>query len=201
MNNESRSRRLYVAITGASGAIYAKRLLETIPTSYDKIYLTASEHSKSILRDELGVVELDDLVPEGQGRKFMLLDPNEIGAPPASGSHRYDGMVIVPCSMGTVGRIAAGVSDDLITRAADVCLKERKKLILVVRESPFSLIHLENLTALARAGATVLPASPAFYHKPQRIDGLVDFVVDRILQHLGLETRLITGWQGTGNEK
>jgi 4-hydroxy-3-polyprenylbenzoate decarboxylase len=188
-------RRLFVAITGASGAIYAKRLLEAVSESYDRIYLTASENSSSILRDELGVVEIDDLIPEGRGDRFMLLDPNEIGAPPASGSHQYDGMVIIPCSMGTAGRIAAGVSDDLVTRAADVCLKERRRLILVVREAPLSLIHLENLTTLARAGATILPACPAFYHGPETVWDLVDFVVDRVLQHLGLDVRLVGGWR------
>jgi len=185
-------KRLFVAITGASGAVYAKRLLDSLIGRYDRVYLTASEHSLSILKDELGVIELDDLVPEGH---FMILDLNELGAPPASGSHNYDGMVIVPCSMGTAGRIAAGISDDLITRAADVCLKEGRKLILVTREMPYSLIHLENLTTLARAGATIMPASPAFYHKPEKVADLVDFVVDRILQHLGIESRLVDGWR------
>lgn len=191
-------KRLFVAITGASGAIYAKRLLDSLIGRYDRVYLTASEHSISILRDELGIIELDDLVPEGH---FMILDPNEVSAAPASGSHGCDGMVIVPCSMGTVGRIASGVSDDLITRAADVCLKEGRKLILVTREMPYSLIHLENLTTLARAGATVMPASPAFYHNPEKVADLVDFVVDRILRHLGIESRLVGGWrenQGLG---
>ncbi|MEN6371274.1 MAG: UbiX family flavin prenyltransferase [Armatimonadota bacterium] len=185
-------KRLFVAITGASGAIYAKRLLETLTGHYDRVYVTASEHSLSILKDELGIIELDDLLPNGN---FTLLDPNEIGAPPASGSHSCDGMVIVPCSMGAVGRIAAGISNDLITRAADVCLKERRKLILVTRETPLSLIHLENMATLTRAGATIMPASPAFYHNPEKVDDLVDFVVDRILQHLELETRLVNGWQ------
>lgn len=189
------AKRLFVAISGASGAIYAKRFLEGVAEGYDRVYLTASENSGSILRDELGLVELDDIIPEGQGSRFMLLDPSDIGAPPASGSHDCDGMVIVPCSMGTVGRIAAGISNDLVTRAADVCLKERRKLIIVVRETPFSLIHLENLTTLARAGATILPAAPAFYHNPKSVDDLVDFVADRILRQLGIENRLMDGWK------
>jgi 4-hydroxy-3-polyprenylbenzoate decarboxylase len=189
------NKRLFVAITGASGSVYAKRLLEAVSGSYDRIYVTASEHSIPILQDELGIVEIDDLIPKGQGNKFMLLDPSEMDAPPASGSHQYDGMVVIPCSMGTVGRIAAGVSSDLITRAADVCLKEHRKLILVVRETPLSLIHLENLITIARAGATILPATPAFYHGPKKVEDLVDFVVDRILQHLGLEVRLMDGWR------
>lgn len=188
-------KRLFVAITGASGSIYAKRLLDAIAGQYDRIYLTASENSVSIVRDELGVIDLEDLIPEGCGSRFMLLDPNDLYAPPSSGSHDYEGMVIIPCSVGTVGRIAAGVSTDLVTRAADVCLKERRRLILVVRETPLSLIHLENLTLLARVGATVLPASPAFYHGPQEIEDLVDFVVDRVLRQLEIAERLVRGWK------
>lgn len=191
----SDERRIFIAITGASGAVYAKRLLEVISDSYDIIYVAASENSLSILQDELGIIELPDLLPKGKESRFVFLGPHEIGAPPASGSHQYDGMVIVPCSMGTAGRIAAGISDDLITRAADVCLKERRKLIMVARETPLSLIHLENLTTLTRAGATIMPACPAFYHKPEKVGDLVDFVVDRILQHLGLDTKLVNGWQ------
>jgi 4-hydroxy-3-polyprenylbenzoate decarboxylase len=109
-------------------------------------------------------------------------------------------MVIVPCSMGTAGRIANGVSDDLVSRAADVCLKERRKLILVVRETPMSLVHLRNLTALAEAGATVLPASPSFYYKPQTLEAVADTVVARILQQLGIEQELTPQWQFTDKE-
>lgn len=188
-------KRLFVAVTGASGSIYAKRLIECIGEQYDKVYLTASERSAVVLRDELGVSGLDELIPEEHRSKWTLLDPNDLGAPPSSGSHRCDGMVIVPCSMGTIGRIAAGVSNDLITRAADVCLKERRKLIIVAREMPFSLIHLENMAALTRAGATIFPACPSFYRKPETIDDLVDSVIDRLLDHLGLECRLVDGWK------
>ena len=188
-------KRLVVAITGASGAIYAKRLLECIARFYDRVYLTASENSVSIMQAELGVLEIDDIIPEGQGRRFMILDPDDLYAPPSSGSHDIEGMIIVPCSMGTAGRIAAGISTDLVTRAADVCLKEGRKLILVVRETPFSLIHLENLTALARAGAIILPACPAFYHSPENVSDLADFVVDRILRHIGVDIRLVEGWK------
>jgi 4-hydroxy-3-polyprenylbenzoate decarboxylase len=188
-------KRVFIAITGASGAVYAKRLIESVGEHYDRVYLAASEHSGSILREELGVVGLEDLIPAAQQSKFMLLDANDLSAPPSSGSHRCDGMVIVPCSMGTVGRIAAGVSNDLITRAADVCLKERRKLIIVAREMPYSLIHLENMTALTRAGATIFPACPSFYRKPETIDDLVDSVIDRVLDHLGLDARLVDGWR------
>lgn len=135
-----------------------------------------------------------DLVPDSATSKFRLLDPADMTAPPASGSHDYEGLVIVPCSMGVVGRIASGVSNDLVTRAADVCLKERRKLVLVVRETPFNLVHLRNLTALSEAGAIVLPAAPAFYNKPRSISDLVDFVADRIFRVLGTDCRLMQGW-------
>jgi len=183
-----------VAISGASGAIYARRLLEILPRTYKTIYLSASENALGIIRDELGSQDLADLVPRSGNECFRTVDSNDLNAPPASGSHEYDGLVVIPCSMGVVGRIASGVSTDLTTRAADVCLKERRKLILVVRETPFNLIHLRNMTALAEAGATILPASPAFYSRPDSVDDLVDFVVDRVLKSLGIKTRLIEGW-------
>ena len=130
--------------------------------------------------------------------------PRDYYTPPASGSYVHDGMVIVPCSMGTVGRIASGVSDDLITRAADVCLKENRRLVIVPRETPLNLIHLRNLTTLAEAGATILPAMPSFYHDPKTIEDLVDTVVSRILQNLGLPQTLTKPWQaeedGTASE-
>lgn len=180
-----------VAISGASGAIYAKRLLEVLPQAYDTIYLSASDNAVSIMLDEIGINSLSEICC---GDAYQILDSGDLTAPPASGSHDYDGLVVIPCSMGVVGRIASGVSNDLVTRAADVCLKERRKLVLVVRETPFSLIHLRNMTALTEAGAVVLPAAPAFYNKPQSIDNLVDFVVDRVLQSLGLDIRLTKGW-------
>jgi 4-hydroxy-3-polyprenylbenzoate decarboxylase len=126
---------------------------------------------------------------------ISLVDRKDYFSPPASGSFRHDGMVIVPCSMGTAGRIAHGISDDLVTRAADVCLKERRRLILVVREMPWSLVHLRNLTQVAEAGATILPASPAFYYRPQTVEELVDTVVARILQQLGIEQKVVPQWQ------
>jgi flavin prenyltransferase len=187
-------RRIMIAISGASGAVYARRLLEVLPQCYDTVYLTASDNALSIMRDEIGVSDLTALIPAGMEGKFSLLDPCDLGAPPASGSHEYGGLVAVPCSMGLVGRIASGVSNDLVTRAADVCLKERRKVILVVRETPLSLIHLRNMTALTEAGAVILPAAPAFYNRPEGIDDLVDYVVDRVLSALGLDIRLMKGW-------
>jgi 4-hydroxy-3-polyprenylbenzoate decarboxylase len=140
-------------------------------------------------------VEADQLAGGRGACSVRILEPNDMFTPPASGSYRHDGMVIAPCSMGTAGRIASGVSDDLITRAADVCLKERRPLILVARETPLSLIHLRNLTALTEAGATIMPACPAFYHGPATIEDLVDTVVVRVLRHLGLPCPGAREWQ------
>lgn len=186
--------RIMVAISGASGAVYAQRLLEILPESFETIYLTASENAKDIMREEVDADDVFDLVPASAAQRFHVMESSDMSAPVASGSHDYDGLVVIPCSMGVVGRIASGVSNDLVTRAADVCLKERRKLILVVRETPFSLIHLRNMTALTEAGATILPAAPAFYNKPESIDDLVDFVVDRVLRSLGVHSHLMKGW-------
>lgn len=183
-----------VAVSGASGMLYTQRLLQVIPSVYDTVYLTASTNAQAIIRQELDFAGLNDLIPEQSRDKFTVYDPADMFAPTASGSHDYDGMVIIPCSMGVVGRIASGVSSDLVTRSADVCLKERRKLVLVVRETPLSLVHLRNLTALAEAGATILPAAPAFYSKPESITDLADFIVDRVLRALGTDMHLIQGW-------
>lgn len=188
------SHRIMVAISGASGAVYAQGLLEVLPQAYETIYVTASENAKDIMREEVDADDIYDLVPASAAHHFHVLEPTDMSAPVASGSHDYDGLVVIPCSMGVVGRIASGVSNDLVTRAADVCLKERRKLVLVVRETPLSLIHLRNMTALTEAGATILPAAPAFYGKPATIDDLVDFVIDRVLRSLDVETRLMKGW-------
>lgn len=131
--------------------------------------------------------------------RMMLLQDKDYFTPPASGSFVHEGMVIVPCSMGTAGRIANGISNDLITRSADVCLKEGRKLILVPREMPWNLIHLRNMTQLAEAGATILPASPAWYSKPKSLEDLADTVVARILQNLGVPQTLIKPWMEDGS--
>jgi len=189
-------RRLLIAITGASGAVYAKRFIETAARGFDRIYLTASENALAIMRDEIGLSRLEDAVPAEYADRFTIYDSADVSALPCSGSHVYEGAVIIPCSMGTVGRIAAGVSNDLVTRAADVCLKERRKLVLVTRETPFSLVHLENLTLLARSGALVLPACPAFYNRPKSVAELVDFIVDRALAQFGITSGLAEPWSG-----
>jgi 4-hydroxy-3-polyprenylbenzoate decarboxylase len=192
--------RLLVAITGASGAPYAVRFLELAAHQFREIYVMLTDQAIQVIALETGrklnpaALSAEDLLGfPCPGMQFP--DRKNYFTPPASGSFRHAGMVIVPCSMGTVGRIAAGISDDLITRAADVCLKERRKLILVPRETPWNLIHLRNMTQLAEAGATILPAAPGFYHQPQSIDDLVDHVVARILQQLGVEQGLVPEWQ------
>lgn len=192
--------RLVVAITGASGAPYALRFLQEATRHYQEIYVALSDQAYQVIGVETG----RGITPQNISTKSLLgfesdvirfVDKKDYFSPPASGSFRHDGMVIVPCSMGTAARIAHGISDDLITRAADVCLKERRPLILVPRETPWNLVHLRNMTQLAEAGATILPAAPGFYHKPQSLDDLVDFIVARILQQLGIEQKLTSQWQ------
>ncbi len=194
------TRRLVVAITGASGAPYAIRFLEEASRHYEEIYLTLSDQALQVISLETGrAVNASNLSAEtllGHScPSLRFVNKKDYFSPPASGSFRHDGMVIVPCSMGTAGRIANGISDDLVTRAADVCLKERRKLILVPREMPWNLIHLRNMMQLAEAGAIILPACPGFYHRPQTIDDLVNHVVGRILQQLGIEQTLVPQWQ------
>jgi len=195
----SRTRRLVVGVTGASGAIYAQRFLAQAARHFDDIYVTLSRQAVQVAGTELGIslnpAALD--VEKWLGcsaPQIQLLDSNDYYTPPASGSFGHDGMVIVPCSMGTAGRIAHGISNDLVTRAADVCLKERRPLILVPREMPWNLIMLRNMTQLAEAGATILPASPAWYHQPKSLEDLADTVVARILQQLGVEQDLVRPW-------
>jgi len=197
---EGSTGRLIVAITGASGAPYALRFLQEAVRHYREIYVALSDQALQVIGVETGRgitahnLSEESLIGSNTG-VLRFVNKRDYFSPPASGSFRHDGMVIVPCSMGTAARIAHGTSDDLVTRAADVCLKERRRLILVPRETPWNLIHLRNMTLLAEAGATILPAAPGFYHKPQTIDDLVDFLVARILQQLGIDQKLMPQWQ------
>jgi 4-hydroxy-3-polyprenylbenzoate decarboxylase len=200
----SETGRLIVAMTGASGAIYGIRFLEQAARHYETIYLAVSEQALQVINTELGrpVTSCPLSSQTLLGAHYdniVFLDRRDYFSPPASGSFRHDGMVIIPCSMGTAGRIAHGISDDLVARAADVCLKEHRRLILVIRETPWSLIHLRNLTRLAEAGATVLPASPSFYYRPTTIEALVDTVIARVLQQLGIAQEVMPQWQFTEN--
>lgn len=197
------SRALTVAITGGSGSLYAVRFLARAVRYFDPLYLTLSEPALRVAREELGIdLHLDAFRPEQllpnlpEAGRIRYYGKTDFDAPFASGSAAPDAMVIVPCSMGTLGRIAAGTSDDLILRAADVMLKERRKLILVIRETPLSLVHARNILAATEAGAVVMPASPGLYHRPATVEDLVDFVVFRILDHLGVRDPDALRWQG-----
>jgi 4-hydroxy-3-polyprenylbenzoate decarboxylase len=192
--------KLVVAIGGASGSIYAKRLLDTLAALKKRqavdahaieVGLCFSSAGAEVWNHELGAV------PDYPFTRYGVRD---FRAPFASGSAGWDAMVVIPCSTGGLARIAHGISENLIERAADVMLKERRRLVLVVRETPLSLIHIENMAAVTRAGAVVLPASPSFYSKPATIDALLDTVIARVLDHVGLPQDLMPRWGAKGAE-
>ena len=180
------TKEIVVGVTGASGSIYARRLLEVLSKDA-KDHVIVSDVAEKIAAHE-GV--------SLAGFKAEYHANDKLFASIASGSHKYDGMVVIPCSSKTLAAIANGFSDNLITRTADVCLKEHRKCILVTREMPLSKIHLKNMLAAEEAGATIMPATPGFYHKPKTIDDLVDMVVARVLDHLDIEHDLIQRWSG-----
>jgi flavin prenyltransferase len=180
--------KVVVAITGASGAIYAQRLLDSLDSPQHEVHVVLSNYAQAVIAEEL---------PEGLrlppgGTRHNLKSMN---APFASGSNAPDAMVVIPCSMGTLGRIAHGYSEDLLLRAADVVLKEKKKLILVPRETPLNLVHVKNFELLMLAGATILPANPSFYTRPQTAAAVADTVVARVLDHLGIGHQLVARWR------
>jgi 4-hydroxy-3-polyprenylbenzoate decarboxylase len=180
--------RIVIAITGASGVIYTQRLLDCIETAQHEVHMVLSNYAHQVIKDELPA---GLRVPEGvrtHGLKSM-------NVPFVSGSNPFDAMVVIPCTMGTMGRIAHGVSDDVLLRAADVMLKEKRRLILVPREMPLSLVHVKNMELLLLAGATILPANPFFYTNPKTIEQVVDTVIARVLDHIGLPQKLIPRWQ------
>ncbi len=198
----STSQDLVVAMTGASGAPYAVRLLKVLCRSGRAVHLTLSPSAVQVLDEELGLrVSIDRFDPAVFGHlnpgRVIYHHHQDFTAGIASGSFPTSGMVLIPCSMSTLGAIASGVTTNLITRAADVHLKERRKLILVPRETPLSLIHLENMVKVTQAGGIVLPAMPGWYHRPRRLDDLIDFLVGRICDQLGIPNKLITRW-GSG---
>lgn len=183
--------RIVVAITGASGALYAQRLLDNLDPAQHEVHVVISSYGRAVLEEELpGGLRLGDGVMT-HGLKSM-------NVPFASGSNPFDAMVVIPCSMGTLGRIAHGLSDDVLLRSADVMLKERRKLILVPRETPLNLVHVKNFELLLLAGATILPANPAFYTHPSSVEEVIDTVVARVLDHLGVPQNLMPRWQGEG---
>ena len=187
-----------LAFTGASGAPYGVRLLEVLARNRIPVWLIASSHGMRLLREECAIESLDGLrqATGGDWSSVVTYPDEDRGALPASGSRRTAGMVICPCSMGTLAAIAGGTSRSLVERAADVTLKEHRKLILVPRETPLSLVHLRNMVAVTEAGAVVLPASPGFYHRPGQVSELVDFVVQRVLDQLQIELEIAARWGG-----
>jgi len=197
-----------LALTGASGMPYALRLLECLLDANRTVYVLYSQVAQIVAKQELDLafpassrelqLQLRERYAHLPGR-LQVFGREEWFAPIASGSGVADAMVVCPCTMGTLAAIATGMSDNLIERAADVTLKEQRKLILVPRETPFSAIHLENMLKLARLGAVILPANPGFYHHPGSVQDLVDFVVARILDHLGAPHQLMTRWGATDN--
>ncbi len=189
---------LVVAITGASGAPYAVRLLEVLARGRIPTWLIVSSHGWRLLGEECGLNGEAELrhVTGGDWGSVTLFADTDRGALPASGSRRTRGMVICPCSMGTVAAVAHGTSRSLVERSADVTLKEGRRLVLVPRETPLSLIHLRNLVRAAEAGATVLPAAPGFYHRPSRVGELVDFVVQRVVDQFDLPVEIAPRWDG-----
>lgn len=194
---------IVVALTGASGMPYGLRLIECLLQSGAKVWLLYSQAAQIVARQELGwalaaqpaavEAELSARFAAAPGQ-LRVFGREEWFAPPASGSNPPQAMVVCPCTMGTLAAIAAGMSQSLIERAADVVIKEGRKLILVPRETPFSALHLENMLRLARLGVCILPPNPGFYHHPQKIADLVDFVVARILDQLGIAHQLIRPW-------
>lgn len=189
---------IVLAITGASGAPYAVRLLEVLARHRVPVDLIVSGHGWRLLETESGIGDQQALMAAtgGDWSTVTVHPDGDRGAKPASGSYRTAGMVICPCSMGTVSAIAHGSSRSLIERAADVVLKERRRLILVPRETPLSAIHLRNLLTVTEAGGVVIPAAPGFYHRPGSIADLVDFIVQRIVDQLGLDIELAPRWEG-----
>lgn len=191
---------IVVGITGASGAPYAVRLLQALTAAHRPVSLIVSKYGWRLLATESGIESMDALRDavgiEAWASYVEVFSNDDRGAAPASGSARTAGMIVCPCSMGTLSAIAVGASRSLIERAADVTLKEQRKLILVPRETPLSAIHLGNMLRLTRAGAVVMPAAPGFYHQPKAIADLVDFMVARMLDQLGVEQNLVSRWKG-----
>jgi 4-hydroxy-3-polyprenylbenzoate decarboxylase len=188
--------KLVVAITGASGSLYAQRLLQVLnedASGPHDVHVALSAHAREVAEAEVGKLA----IPDG----YTIHGDSSMQVPYVSGSARFDAMVIIPCSMGTVGRIAHGYSDSAIIRAADVFLKEKRKLILVPRETPWNLIQARNIVTVLEAGADVIPAIPSFYHRPQTVADIVDTVVARVLDHLGLKHELTKRWMEPENPR
>ena len=188
--------RILIGITGASGAAYARRVMQLLAEADVQIHLTVSAYGKRLLFDELGLKRVDpDALTSGRGELVTVYNDNDVGAAIASGSFLHDGMIVVPCSSNTLGAIAAGIGDNLLKRAAAVTLKERRRLILAVRESPASHIDICNMKRLSEAGAIIAPLSPGFYLRPKTVDDLVDFMAGKLLDLVNVPHDLDTRWE------
>ena len=199
-----------VGISGGSGAPYTRRVIEGLVQAGHDAKIVVTDAGRRVFEIELGIALTGDPADDtriladnldlGSGSgSIELFGQRNVAATIASGSYACEGMVVVPCSMGTLARIATGISSNLLERAADAALKERRHLILVPRETPLSLIHLRNMTAVTEAGAVVMPAMPGFYHLPKSVDDLVDMIAGRVLDGLGVDSTLLRRWQGTGD--
>ena len=200
------TQRLIVGITGASGAVYALNLLRELIRHPLEIHVVTTPDGRQVAAHELGgkgrlveMVQAQGAAVTHPQARLREHPPDSFFAPPASGSFRHHGMVVVPCSMKTLAAVAGGTAENLLTRAADICLKERRPLVLVPRETPLSLIHLENMVRITRAGGVILPPAPGFYHRPAAVEDLVNFVVARILDQLGIRHQLLAEW-GNGDD-
>lgn len=190
------TRRIVIGITGASGAVYARRVMEALTEAGVEVHLTVSTLGRRLLFDELGLKRLDpDALTGGRGSQVTIYNDADVGAAIASGTFLHDGMAVIPCSGNTLGAIASGIADNLVKRAAAVALKERRRLILAYRESPASHIDLCNMKLLSEAGAIIAPLAPGFYLLPETVDDLVDFMAARLLDLLRVEHHLSRRWR------
>lgn len=198
-------KRIVLAITGASGMLYAERLLKALLEGGHTVELITSQNAADLLHFEIGLkkpAQIVDFLIDKYGSsmkegEIRLLDNNDLAAPPSSGTHRHDGMVIIPCSMKTLSAVATGASRALIERAADVALKESRRLILVTRETPLSRIHLENMLRVTDAGGKIMPCDPGFYILPKKIEDLADFIAGKVLNLLDIPHKLFKPWGET----
>jgi 4-hydroxy-3-polyprenylbenzoate decarboxylase len=187
-----------IGITGASGSIYGVRLIHELVSRKNHVDVVITNAGKKVMEEELGISgskEIKNLLVSPKNVQIRIYENDDFTAPFMSGSNAYEAVIIIPCSVGKLSAIANGISGNLLERTADVALKEKRQLVLVVRETPLSLIHLENMVKVVKAGAQVLPAMPAFYHHPKTIDDMVNFIVGKVLNLLKIEHNLLKGWK------
>jgi 4-hydroxy-3-polyprenylbenzoate decarboxylase len=194
-------RKIILGLTGASGSIYFLRLIEQLSQQEVELHLIASESGVKVLQYETGITLSEQIMLWNKNKAKVILEDNEnLFSGAASGSSQFDAMAVVPCSMSTLAMLAHGITETLLTRAADVMMKERRKLVLVPRETPLSTLHLKNMTELSQLGAIILPAMPGFYGQPDTMDDLINFVVGKTLDSLGIENNYYQRWEGQYEE-